>query len=787
MPDAEFEKTFADLAHARLRDRAPGLLDHMVGFQLLDKSDDDTHAVGVWGFQVGPEWMYAPVFFLNGQLKGDELLYIKSQDAFVPLKENWINYLLNRRPHVLGEVEPLKQTELGVSQPDFDSLARPPYTGSKSASAVDVRGLVDRLTARVSPDFRGFLSTIMSSPGGEKRAELSSKWHLPNFLKRAGRRAAVTLIMTMRKDASFSDAILKFYKMDDIIKAAELAMGTALVKKAADGDKKIEGTAPRVQVMFADRANVLDLDSSMLTDAEKEKLQADRYLVKDRRGDSEIGTVYAREIGKTLQNPNSSGYCRVVTAKGTFQPHLVILSPVGGRDQYGEDASDAVVINHEIGNRMRMMPAKNIYIGSEPHDAAAWNKIFDGLPEASTMREKDKVVFVNKSCSGTAPFFITRKVTSEDGRTTFYGDFDRYPQVGAKSDIKAHLLYPPFNGRKFNVSDAHNRWNDSPCESSGDGSISFVITGKDGKQITQVAESCFVPNGFKAIKINPQDIRRWKLEDYERDRKGETINGIKIPPRLPSPDELASPQTLADIEMQLFKSGMVTSIQPITDGIEYWLKANDRMSRAMSKVAAIAQLIERHQLREKDALALLKLASKSPPEFLIKRAQGQPNAAPAIPDPELTSDPSLGGGVPVQYPQTDLITVGSDVEQRGSDMMDMDATYRARQAAEQGQKEVMDTSVIGGLVKTMDPDAAVDNYLGDLMLGLDRIGRILFMYYWHYQKMKDRYGAQDMPELEDNLRNVFDGMGDLTLFLKQKTIEPEVSGATAEAELNEVV
>jgi hypothetical protein len=232
---------------------------------------------------------------------------------------------------------------------------------------------------------------------------------------------------------------------------------------------------------------------------------------------------------------------------------------------------------------------------------------------------------------------------------------------------------------------------------------------------------------------------------------------------------------------------MVTSIQPITDGIEYWLKANDRMSRAMSKVAAIAQLIERHQLREKDALALLKLASKSPPEFLIKRAQGQPNAAPAIPDPELTSDPSLGGGVPVQYPQTDLITVGSDVEQRGSDMMDMDATYRARQAAEQGQKEVMDTSVIGGLVKTMDPDAAVDNYLGDLMLGLDRIGRILFMYYWHYQKMKDRYGAQDMPELEDNLRNVFDGMGDLTLFLKQKTIEPEVSGATAEAELNEVV
>ena len=76
MPDADFERTFADLAHASLRDRAPVLLDHLVGFQLLDKSDDDSHAVGVWGFKVGNEWMYAPVFFLNGQLKGDELLYI---------------------------------------------------------------------------------------------------------------------------------------------------------------------------------------------------------------------------------------------------------------------------------------------------------------------------------------------------------------------------------------------------------------------------------------------------------------------------------------------------------------------------------------------------------------------------------------------------------------------------------------------------------------------------------------------------------------------------------------
>jgi hypothetical protein len=60
------------------------------------------------------------------------------------------------------------------------------------------------------------------------------------------------------------------------------------------------------------------------------------------------------------------------------------------------------------------------------------------------------------------------------------------------------------------------------------------------------------------------------------------------------------------------------------------------------------------------------------------------------------------------------------------------------------------------------------------------------MYYWHNDKFKERYGQQDMIELEDNLRNVFENLGELTLFLKQKTIEPEEE-LSSEAELTDVV
>ena len=42
----------------------------------------------------------------------------------------------------------------------------------------------------------------------------------------------------------------------------------------------------------------------------------------------------------------------------------------------------------------------------------------------------------------------------------------------------------------------------------------------------------------------------------------------------------------------------------------------------------------------------------------------------------------------------------------------------AQQASQEGQKEVFDTSMIGGLLKAVRQDSLVDRYLGDLMKAL---------------------------------------------------------------------
>ena len=107
-------------------------------------------------------------------------------------------------------------------------------------------------------------------------------------------------------------------------------------------------------------------------------------------------------------------------------------------------------------------------------------------------------------------------------------------------------------------------------------------------------------------------------------------------------------------------------------------------------------------------------------------------------------------------------------------------------AAGSGQKEVFDTAMIGSMLRAVRDDSLVDRYMGELTKGLDKLGRILFMFYWHGDRFAERYGKSDMPELEDSLRNAFEMLGDVILFLKQKTIEAYPAEDTSDVDLGAV-
>lgn len=102
--------------------------------------------------------------------------------------------------------------------------------------------------------------------------------------------------------------------------------------------------------------------------------------------------------------------------------------------------------------------------------------------------------------------------------------------------------------------------------------------------------------------------------------------------------------------------------------------------------------------------------------------------------------------------------------------MEQEISQLATQAEQSGQKHVFDHATIGGLARLYDTSAALDQYIPEMYRSLDRIGRILFMFYWKNEDFESRYGASDMADLEDTLRSVFKSFGGLVSMLEQKSI-----------------
>ena len=57
--------------------------------------------------------------------------------------------------------------------------------------------------------------------------------------------------------------------------------------------------------------------------------------------------------------------------------------------------------------------------------------------------------------------------------------------------------------------------------------------------------------------------------------------------------------------------------------------------------------------------------------------------------------------------------------------------------------------------------------------GNGRLGRLLMNFYWHQEQFSDHYGKSEMPEMEDAMRNAFESLGDVTLFLKERSVDPD--------------
>jgi hypothetical protein len=380
--ESGFEQAFSSLAYAYLKDKAPRLIDYIVGFQLVDRNNDNTKAVGVFGFKVGSQWLYAPVFFLNGDLKGHELLYTKSQDAFVPMKENWVNYLMSRKPHVLGEGSPQETQQLGGLSASLTQFTFPPNfnkVGRDTWDAVVKQGF-DRGVQHVDEWAKPAVSMIAS--GILKKARFLfgtlDRDQQFNMQKVAENPSAVTVAGTalsledflsedldilkaaydlFDSNPAINDGITRFHggremfarigqAMRDKVAAADnsimptLIPARKVVKKAEEscGDtilpvQKYESETHKVDPtkkveVWTQKKAMSPRGFARLSTEQRTKIAQHGYLVEDERSGDEVSVAYKTQVANALTNPGETDIYSMLERPGKFAKMLV---PTAGR------------------------------------------------------------------------------------------------------------------------------------------------------------------------------------------------------------------------------------------------------------------------------------------------------------------------------------------------------------------------------------------------------------------------------------------------------------------------
>lgn len=806
-PEQAFEQSFASLAYSYLKDQAPRLIDHLIGFQLVERNNDNTKAVGVFGFKIGDSWAYAPVFFLNGDLKGHELLYLKNQDMFVPLTESWVNYVSAKRPHVLGNPAKSDQgRQLGVRQPDVRSLSVPPMWGKRSSAGPEMYPNVPLAGWLPPADGFKYVYAALSDSNLEDAAygllskvAGSSSDILIDFISRRPEWCKLAMdvcdaypsigesFRIFHGDQTFVDALTAMRQK--LEKAA--ALTPEMEKTVYDyhfknppaarrrkpkllGDKQSAGPAVEMVVKKDVLTSENGPDLASLSDDEAAAVARNGYLVRDHRTGDEVSVAYDVQVEMSLVNPDSSGLYELLQKPATFVKSLIIMQPhaPSGRKSF------AVAIRLDPREWVNA-PATSIFAKPYVGTQEDYNKWYEGLSDSESLETGGTYVVISRNGIGTVPLEIRESLG--DGR------YRVWARDYTSRDRPSYLPSLLSDRREHNYE--YGRDSDS-CVS---GPEMLLLSDREGTSFRSSANSLQVPKDHKVL----------RLKSPPKPKQDEDACCME-PQSEPVPFQ---PGNIADLQMEIMQK--TASLKIYADSCEVSVNGQPRTT----KIAALRDLIVNHGFRTRDAEAMLKQAEKahvrgSCGRFrviygdaypLTKSAAdpflaGQGATAPAIQDPSYDYSQDFGGQAQVLGPDAYGETVEglsasntdpSVYDNSPENLPDPYTMQAAQQAGQAGQKEVFDTAMISGLLKNVRQDPMISRYTPDLLKAMDRCGRLLALLYWHNDQFADRFGKSDLPELEDSLRNTFDSTGELVLFLKARDVAPLAGGVESDVDVDQ--
>jgi hypothetical protein len=715
----DVEKAFLDSAYMAVQSKAAPIMKapYRVGFEIVHHNDDNTRIVGIFVFRVGKDLYFAPVFFINGNIKGTDLFYRHSTKSFVPLNERWLEYLISLSETTEGKGVPISERINTRRQLNLTNVVAPPtsvnggYGLSKGASVETVdQEAVKKLAHTAWDEIKD------TAFPGEPTESILRK-----FIVNDGGFAAIKkLANTAKHEPEFAEALMLASKPENYMPELEYT------KKASEPEPVLT-----IHLNPLHNTNVKEASEQQILNG---------YVIEDSRPKEAVNEVIYESNERELQS---------VTQPGVYS----VLMPDGGTREM------------ICGYHRRLLQADSAF----------------GAPNCTPTPVFD-------AFSSVLPFTL---VDTGDNKSI---DLDVFPQAKTyrvmgkfvKELTKDLGQEKPEAGKMYRVLNLKTRSFSEPC---------YVVSVKGtGIGTSEVEIKHCHCDQSKTLIINPD------YHDFDRDSRVMGGCCVWVPVKFETEGEGEHKWHHADNSLQLgdlhavqefiFREGFVkAAVDHSHDQFMIRTRADLKNTPAhtMNKVAAKLALMTHCALEESDADHVLKQASEKgrfmfyyqPAEGLAVKS-GHNLRLPQFPefydamnsDFNVMEQPISRTSVQADrdIPYVEKHRIGDKVTFDAGDNIDSATPMQLYQTSkERGVGSMFEHGVVGALTNTFDSAALIDTYMPDLLSGLDRIGRILFLFYWKPEDFAQAFGSDDQSQLENKLVSNFKSFGDLLIELLQKT------------------
>ena len=718
------EKAFMDQSYGFVANKAGDLFKdpYRLGFEVVFKNDAMTRMVGLYAFRLGKRLLYAPVFFLNGNIKGHDLLYRHWIKKFCPNTPEWVQFLIESSENEVGN--PISRAEAGKlrNSVNFASIAAPPVYKSAALRA-EWDALLDEMCEQrpIEPVLGDFMAKHAST-------------------------ALDKLARLIDLSVDFADAVASLPE-DHWCPPVEKCACESCAKCGPGQPCKCHKPHGKVE-----------LYDSLPKDADTKEASAffrDGYLLRDKRAAEETADQ-APTLDAATGIPGP-GKFKVMTPGAGWRTMIVAYGAVEDL-AYGDDRGACSLPPYEYNKHETHRPV--ILIDTESNDCATVRKAqdivvddsdTDGAGFSGGLREvgEDKPAagstwrILDNSTGSLSRAFYVHSVKTVDGVTvcpvSFYTSKADNPDCTIRINPDAPYCSLPEcvvnNSARFVRVSSKIK----------DGYIEYASANAQPGNLRDFDRWVMSHEGLAKKASLRHDYGQWRLEwdgtFIESDRR--------------------------DVHMKLAAMGLrADTAAALLDQAEarkpasFWI-----IKRAFpTRQADRENFYDRHE-------PLFGVEQEQPQQAMLRtETQRIRNAQPAIGD---AMDPAMGYGpgrrTADPIPQDLMLTI----------------TPEQLQQVAQTRKlpNVFEHGAIGSMVKTYDSMAMIETYIPAFDDCLDKLGRCLFLFYFKPSDFEKAYGTDDMQTQENDYLNALKVVGDLTLNLlkRRRTSGPNGTEDTGSA------